>query len=248
MISPISRNLFRFSSNAIAAKTYAKFQEKYSAHLQAFKQKTAEHQKASETVKRSTQKVYTHPFDDLHHRPHFSVLRNLQCMLDVVGAEQVSAHYENFGRARRDLLFFWGFYFAMRFIAATPDFSYYADAMAPAAFVVFGSVYWFLEGKTYLMMPILIHFYRKIAHHEMNNLEAYYAENIEVRVRNLMAKAKSQIDFKTLHTDYLSVRNNTILNVKLPLFSSSSTSKSCSRTTSTNEPTTFLNKQKLLKP
>lgn len=45
----------------------------------------------------------------------------------------------------------------------------------------------------------------------MNNLETYYAENIEVRVRNLMAKAKSQIDFKTLHNDYLSVRNNTIL-------------------------------------
>ena len=47
----------------------------------------------------------------------------------------------------------------------------------------------------------------------MNTLETYYAENIEVRVRNLMANAKSQIDFKTLHTDYLSVRNNTILNV-----------------------------------
>lgn len=26
-----------------------------------------------------------------------------------------------------------------------------------------------------------------------------------------MAKAKSQIDFKTLHNDYLSIRNNTIL-------------------------------------
>lgn len=48
---------------------------------------------------------------------------------------------------------------------------------------------------------------------EMRNLEAYYAENIEVRVRNLMAHAKSQIDFKTLHNDYLTVRNNTILNV-----------------------------------
>ena len=148
-------------------------------------------------------------------------------MIDVIGAEQVSAHYENFGRARRDLLFFWGFYFVMRLIAATPDFSYYADAMAPAAFVAFGSVYWFLEGKNYLMMPILIQFYKKISQHEMLNLEAYYAENIEVRVRNLMAKAKSQIDFKTLHTDYLSIRNNTILNVTAILLSSSSTSKSC---------------------
>jgi hypothetical protein len=47
----------------------------------------------------------------------------------------------------------------------------------------------------------------------MNNLHTYYAENIEVRIRNLMATAKSQIDFKTIHNDYLSVRNNTILNV-----------------------------------
>ena len=49
----------------------------------------------------------------------------------------------------------------------------------------------------------------------MNNLEVYFAENVEVRVRNLMAKAKSQIDYKTLHSDYMTVRNNTILNVFL---------------------------------
>lgn len=49
----------------------------------------------------------------------------------------------------------------------------------------------------------------------MNNLEVYFAENVEVRVRNLMAKAKSQIDYKTLHSDYMTVRNNTILNVIL---------------------------------
>lgn len=47
----------------------------------------------------------------------------------------------------------------------------------------------------------------------MKNLEVYYAQNIEVRVRNLMANARSQIDFKALHNDYLAVRNNTILNV-----------------------------------
>jgi hypothetical protein len=39
MISTCSKALYRFSSNAVAAKTYAKFQEKYSAHLDAFKKK-----------------------------------------------------------------------------------------------------------------------------------------------------------------------------------------------------------------
>lgn len=216
MISPLSRPFFRFSTNAIAAKTYAKFQEKYSAHLEAFKKKTADHQKSAESVKRSTQKAYKHPYDDLHHRPFYSPVQSLQCMIELLGAEQVSPHYENFGKARRDLLFFWGFYFLMRFIAATPDFPYYADTMAPASFVIFGSLYWFLEGKHYLLMPMLIQFYKKITRHEMQNLETFYAENIEVRIRSLMATAKSQIDFKTLHSDYISVRNNTILSV-LPL-------------------------------
>lgn len=41
MISPLRHTLFRFSSSAsITAKTYAKFQEKYAANLQAFKNKT----------------------------------------------------------------------------------------------------------------------------------------------------------------------------------------------------------------
>lgn len=78
MISPLYRNLYRFSSNAIASKTYAKFQEKYSAHLDAFKKKAGEHQKAAETIKRSTQKVYKHPFNDMHHKPYYSAIQTLQ--------------------------------------------------------------------------------------------------------------------------------------------------------------------------
>lgn len=213
MISTCFRGVYRFANAAIAGKTYAKFQEKYSAHLDAFKKKAGEHQKAAETIKRSTQKVYKHPYNDMHHKPYYSAMQTLQAYVELMGAEQVSAHYENFGRARRDLLVFFGAYFLMKFIAITPDFHFYAQAAAPAWFLIFAYLYWFLEAKYYLSMPLLNIFYRKITHMEMMNLEIYYAENIEVRVRNLMAKAKSQIDFKTIHNDYMGVRNNTILNV-----------------------------------
>jgi hypothetical protein len=43
MISTISRGVYRFSNTAIAAKTYSKFQEKYSAHLDSFKKKAGDH-------------------------------------------------------------------------------------------------------------------------------------------------------------------------------------------------------------
>jgi hypothetical protein len=86
MISPVSKALYRFSSNAIAAKTYAKFQEKYTAHLDAFNKKTSEHQKASEAVKRSTQKAYKHPFDDLHHKPYYTPIQTIQSFVELMGA------------------------------------------------------------------------------------------------------------------------------------------------------------------
>lgn len=87
----------------------------------------------------------------------------------------------------------------MRFIADTPDFHFFADAAAISWLYVFGSLYFFTEGKKSLIMPILNRFYRKINMMEFSNLEAYYPENVEARVRNLMAHAKSQIDYKTIH-------------------------------------------------
>jgi hypothetical protein len=54
-------------------------------------------------------------------------------------------------------------------------------------------------------------FYRRIFTNEVRNLEIYYNENIEAKVRELMAIAKGQLEFKTLHNEYKSVRNNSIM-------------------------------------
>jgi len=47
----------------------------------------------------------------------------------------------------------------------------------------------------------------------MVNVETYWAENTEVRIRNLMSTAREQIEYKAVHGDYLSIRNNSLLNV-----------------------------------
>ena len=47
----------------------------------------------------------------------------------------------------------------------------------------------------------------------MTNLDDYYNENVEARVRNLMSIAKSQIEYKMVHNEYVGIRNNTLLNV-----------------------------------
>eukprot|EP00178_Gracilaria_changii_P027675 TRINITY_DN9037_c0_g1_i1.p1 TRINITY_DN9037_c0_g1~~TRINITY_DN9037_c0_g1_i1.p1 ORF type:complete len:174 (+),score=15.83 TRINITY_DN9037_c0_g1_i1:393-914(+) len=75
----------------------------------------------------------------------------------------------------------------------------------------FGYLYFFTEGKKSIAMPLLNRFYRKITMMELGNLEAYYQENVEAKIRSLMAVAKSQIDYKTVHNEYISIRNNALL-------------------------------------
>lgn len=248
MLTATKGPLYRFSSSAIAAKTYAKFQEKYAANLAAFNKKNTSSERLSDTIKRTNQKAYQHPYDDHHQRPYSSSLNAMQTHLDLLGAEQVSPHYENFGMARQEALIFWGGYLLMKFVSATPDFHFFAEASSSAWLFTFGYLYIWTEGKKSFAMPILNRFYRKITAMEMANIDIYYAENVEARVRNLMNVAKQQIDFKSLHTQYLSIRNNTLLSVTPHSLSSSSASRSSSRTISTSAPPPSSRPPSLLRP
>eukprot|EP00919_Chromeraceae_sp_WS-2016_P002607 GHVR01006371.1.p1 GENE.GHVR01006371.1~~GHVR01006371.1.p1 ORF type:complete len:191 (+),score=4.30 GHVR01006371.1:146-718(+) len=139
-------------------------------------------------------------------------MKVLETENDLYGPEQVSAHYEHFSFARRHALIFWGGFFVIRFVARTDDLYMFGKTALKAWIFLFSYLYFFTEGKKYFMMPMLNRFYRKIASMEMMNLDTYYNENIEVRVRNLMSIAKSQIEYKLIHNDYMSIRNNLILN------------------------------------
>ena len=102
MISPLRHSLYRFSStSAIASKTFSKFQEKYAANLEAFKSKSEARVKYSDSIKRSTQKTFVHPFDNENEDLVCSPIGLVQAHQDFYGGEQVSPHYENFGMARR---------------------------------------------------------------------------------------------------------------------------------------------------
>jgi hypothetical protein len=50
----------------------------------------------------------------------------------------------------------------MKFVAITPDFHFYAQTLSPAWFVMFAYLYWFIEAKYFVAMPLLNIFYRRI--------------------------------------------------------------------------------------
>jgi hypothetical protein len=150
--------------------------------------------------------------------------------------------------ARKDAITFWAGCGIFYFISTFPDLHIWAGSVYTAWLSIFAFLYFWLEAKNSMLMPLLLRFYNKIAAMEIENLEIYYTENIEARIRELMSTAKAQIDFRTLHNEYLSVRNNTILHVPLRLLSSSSTSRCPSRTTSTNERRTSSSKPRPTRP
>lgn len=109
---------------------------------------------------------------------------------EAKGPEQVSPHYEHFSMARRHAVIFMGGLIALRFIASTEDFFMFGETGTYAWTFYFAYNYFWLEGKKYFIMPFLTRFYRKIFANEVANVETYWAENTEARVRNLMSTAK----------------------------------------------------------
>ncbi len=134
-------------------------------------------------------------------------------MSEVTGPEQVSPHYEHFSFARRHALTFWAGFLLLRFVGSTEDIFMFAQSSTQAWVFLFSYLYFYTEGKKYFLMPMLTRFYTKISIMELTNLETYYQENVESRCRNLMALAKSQIEYKSVHNEYISVRNNSLLGV-----------------------------------
>ena len=117
--------------------------------------------------------------------------------------------------ARRHALIFMGGLVALRFIASTEDFFMFGQTGTYAWTFYYAYNYFWVEGKKYFLMPFLSRFYRKLFAMESTNVETYWAENTEVRIRNLMSTAKEQIEYKAVHADYLSIRNNSLLNVRV---------------------------------
>ena len=148
---------------------------------------------------------------------------------EMIGPEQVSPHYENFMMSRK--------------YALSSSHIIQLSGLAPSSWysartwVIFtgwlnpccslGSYHSVISisssrpgnhsssiSQKYIR-PLLSRFYKRIMMNEVCNLETYYHENVENRVRSLMALAKSQLDYKTVHNDYKFIRNESIMNVQL---------------------------------
>jgi len=185
---------FRFSASAdLAQRTFGIFSQRYAANIEAFKQKVGDAAEQGEILKKSTQRAYVHPLHEEHKPVFLGVANAVKTDSELRGPEQVSPHYEHFSMARRQGLIFLGGLIALRFIASTEDFFMFGQSGTYAWCFYYAYSYFWIEGKKYFLMPLLHRFYRKLLNMEVDNMETYWAENTEARIRNLMGTAKEQI-------------------------------------------------------
>ncbi len=108
--------------------------------------------KSADQIKKTTQKVYVHPYENAHRPIVPGVVKTLEVERDLIGPEQVSPHYENFGMARKYALLFWGGFITLRIISGSEDFFLYAKSSLGAWLFIFSYLYFFVEGKKSFMM------------------------------------------------------------------------------------------------
>jgi len=201
------------TASEIAQKTMQRFQKKFAEQTESFQKRMEDIAKLQNEAPKTqnTSKVYQHPYECSHNPLTFSWGKILELGHDYLGPEQVSPHYENFMMSRKYALTFWGGLLVLVTMMSTADLGWMARSMVFPWLIYFFYLYWCLEGRKSLVKPMLGGFYTRIFQNEVKNLEIYYNENIEARVRELMAVAKGQLEFKTLHDDYKGVRNNSIM-------------------------------------
>lgn len=71
-------------------------------------------------------------------------------------------------------------------------------------------MYFYLEGRKSFFKPLLARFYRRVAMNEMFQIEVFYQESMELKIRDLLSSAKRQLEYGFLHKDYRDVKGELI--------------------------------------
>lgn len=116
----------------------------FEGHLKEFEDATREVMK--------TRKVFQHTLDSKERPVNFSTIRSVQLMMDVVGPEQVSPHYENLFTSRRLAITTIGSLMGMSYLMKVSDFNWILASTYSTFFFFMINYYFVWERVKFTMM------------------------------------------------------------------------------------------------
>jgi hypothetical protein len=194
------------SGEELARKTFERFSKKYAEHLAGFKDKTERVKRVE--ARKPEGRPYSHPFDCPYKPINICASKNIQLESEMMGPEMVSPHYENFLMSRKHAVAFWAGIGLISAVMTMQDLAWMMRSCLIPWLSWGFTMYFFVEGRKSMIKPLLVRFYRQIAFHEVTNLEDHYKENTEAEIREQMARAKSQLEYRMVHDDFGAAKNS----------------------------------------
>jgi hypothetical protein len=131
-------------------------------------------------------------------------------VLEALGPEQVSPHYENFGMSRKIFFTFAG-------ISSFVSLMKLPGNASLAAYSAFGPVmgmymllYVFMEGRKSTVLPLLSRFYSNTCAAEIVNLMKSYQEDMHGVYRRREDKARQQLEYFDLHKEFRAIKEDAV--------------------------------------
>lgn len=131
-------------------------------------------------------------------------------VIDFLGPEQVSPHYENFGMSRRVALTFVGVVIVNNFLKIPGNFKYAIDSAFPPFLLFTYLFYFYLEGRKTILLPLLNRFYNQSVRVECQNMISNYQEDMQAVFRRREALARQQLEYFDLHKEFKTIKNEAI--------------------------------------
>ena len=131
-------------------------------------------------------------------------------IFELLGPEQVSPHYENFGMSRKVFLTFVGVCGVTSILKMPGDMSYALDSALPPFAFYFGLLYVFMEGRKSILLPLLNRFYSHANFNEELNILSNFQEDMYSVFRERETFAREQLEYYDLHKEFKTIKNEAV--------------------------------------
>lgn len=154
--------------------------------------------------------VYQHEHHSYERPVVISPVRLEEYMLDFTGPEQVSPHYESFSLSRRVALTGIGGLAALSYISRINDFDWVARSMLAPWLGYFLVLYFFFEGRKYMVMPLQNEWYAQLIDNELSVLHSNMPEDMANASKECVDKALEQLEYLDLHEEFQWIKQNSV--------------------------------------
>lgn len=159
---------------------------------------------------------YKHPYHSTEHPISFSYYYYMKTLMEAVGPEQVSPHYESLSRSRRGLIFLFLYIGSITSLSRMGSWSHNEWLRGMVFHHEYILAFYLgvseLRHFTFMVGPKFTHFYNVYTRYETQQLVTQWADHTEEAQHEWLAPSKEQIEYVRINNEYDFVKKRALVN------------------------------------